>query len=110
MRTPFAALALTLFALPAAAQALRPAPDTSAPSPAPPPGYSSFTAAPTPSLLPREIRLADRAGTPGISGGPVNSIPFSGQPYNAFAHDGGQISPSMQNTSDAWRVVPDLSK
>ena len=109
MRTPTAVLVLTLFALPAAGQALRPAPDTT-PAPVAPPGYSSFTAAPTPSILPREIRLSERAGTPGISGGPVNSIPFSGQPYNAFPHDGGQISPAMQNTSDAWRVVPDLSK
>ena len=110
MRTPIAILSLTLLALPAAGQALRPAPDATTSDSAPPPGYSSFTAAPTPSILPREIRLAERAGTPGISGGPVNSIPFSGQPYNAFPHDGGQISPALQNTSDAWRVVPDMSR
>ena len=107
MRTSVASLALTLLALPAAGQALRPAPDAVN---TPPPGYSGFTAAPMPSLIPREVRPADRAGSPVNSGGPVNSIPFSGQPYNAFPHNGGQISPSQQDTSAAWRVVPDLSK
>ena len=109
MRTPAAILALTLLALPAAGQALRPAPDSTS-DPTPPPGYSSFTAAPTPALIPRELRLADRAGTAGDTGGPVNSIPFSGLPYNAFPHNGGQISPALQDTSAAWRVIPDLAK
>lgn len=113
MRTPAAILALTLLALPAAGQALRPAPDAApnaAPNPAPPPGYSAFTAAPTPSLIPRELSLADRAGSPGDTGGPVNSTPFAGIPYNAFPHNGGQISPALRDTSAAWRVVPDLSR
>ncbi len=109
MRTPAAVLVLTSLALPAAGQALRPAPDA-APDPSPPPGYSSFTAAPTPSLIPREISLADRAGSPGDTGGPINSTPFAGVPYNAFPHNGGQISPALRDTSAAWRVVPDVSR
>lgn len=110
MRTPATALALTLLALPAAGQALRPPPDAAFPDQRPPPGYSSFTAAPMPSFIPREINPADRAGTPGDSGGPVNGAPFAGIPYNAFPHNGGQISPALQDTSAAWRVVPDVSR
>lgn len=107
MRTTAATLALTLLALPAAGQALRPPPDQGQ---TPPPGYSAFTAAPVPSLIPREISLADRAGTRGDSGGPVNSFPFAGVPYNAFPQNGGQISPALRDTSAAWQVIPDLSK
>ena len=107
MRAQIAALALTLLALPAAGQALRPAPSSG--RDVPPPGYSAFTAAPVPSILPREISLADRAGSPD-EGGPVNAEPFSGVPFNALRQNGGQISPELQNTSDAWRVIPDLSR
>ena len=109
MRTQLAALALTLLALPAAGQAMRPD-SGGAPQDKPPPGYSAFTAAPVPSTIPREISLANRAGEPGDTGGPVNAEPFAGVPYNAFPHDGGQISPALRDTSSAWRVVPDLSR
>jgi hypothetical protein len=105
MRTPVAALALILLTLPATGQVF-----TQASDPMSPPGYSGFTAAPMPSFIPREVSPADRAGTPGDSGGPVNGAPFAGIPYNAFLHNGGQISPSMQDTSAAWQVIPDLSK
>jgi hypothetical protein len=108
MRTQAAALALTLLALPAAGQALRSADEPTQRSPAP--GYSAFTSAPTTRGIPSEISLADRAGEPGDSGGPVNPNPFSGVPYTAFPHNGGQISPALRDTSAAWRSVPDLSK
>ena len=108
MRTQVAAFALTLLALPAAGQALRP--NSAATQNRPPPGYSAFTAAPVPSTIPREISVANRTGEPGDTGGPVNAEPFAGVPYNALPHDGGQISPALRNTSNAWRVVPDLSK
>ena len=108
MRAQYAAFALSLLALPAAGQALRP--DAAAPPTTPAPGYGAYTAAPIPSAIPREISLANRAGEPGDTGGPVNAHPFAGVPYNAFPHDGGQISPALRNTSNAWRVVPDLAK
>ena len=106
MRSLPATLALTLLALPAAGQALRPAVNQLTP----PPGYSGFTAAPVPAFLTPERPPIYRAGTLTASGGPVNAVPFSGIPYSAFPHNGGQISPAMQDTSSAWEVIPDLSK
>jgi hypothetical protein len=108
MRAPLV-FALTLLALPAAAQALRPASDrVTAPSPGP--GYSGFTSAPIPSLVPTERDPAYRAGSPGDSGGPLHSTPFAGIPYSTFPQNGGQISPAMRDTSSAWNVIPDMSK
>lgn len=101
-----AALALLLPALPAAGQALAPPPPTQSPGP----GYGGFTAAPVPSLTPGGPAPADRAGSPGDTGGPVNSTPFSGTPPSVYPRDGGQISPALRGTSPGNDVAPSLSR
>lgn len=107
MRSFLVSLALLLPVLPAAGQALAPPP---APSPSPGPGYGGFTAAPVPSPLIQDLAPADRAGPPHDTGGPANSIPFSGAPVTAFPRDGGQISPASRGTNAADAPLPSVSK
>ena len=107
MRHTLASLALLLLSLPAAGQALAPAPGSRAPAG---PGYGAFTPAPTPGQGPATLTPADQAGALSDPGGPVNSTPFSSGPTGQNGREGGQISPALRDTSPGDRVLPSLSR
>lgn len=106
MRSTLAALVLLVPVLPAAGQALAP-PGPSRASPGP--GYGAFTPAPTPGESPVGLAPGDRAGALSDPGGPVNSTPFSGGPAGPL-REGGQVSPSLRDTSPGAEVLPSLSR
>lgn len=111
MRPLLAAFVLLLPTLPAVGQALAPPPaPRSAAGASRGDGYGAFTPAPTPGVGPAGVAPVDRAGTPGDSGGPLNSTPFSGAPASAYPRDGGQISPALRDTSPGNDVLPSLSR